>query len=48
MLTQNHSDEEPHHLLVGEAQLVERWVVVPEVAGSNPVTHPKSNSVQFS
>lgn len=50
MLTQNHSDEEPHHhLLVGEAQLVERWVVVPEVAGSNPVTHPKSSiSVQFS
>jgi hypothetical protein len=27
--------------LVGIAQLVERLVVVPEVAGSSPVTHPK-------
>jgi hypothetical protein len=26
---------------VGIAQLVERLVVVPEVAGSSPVTHPK-------
>lgn len=26
--------------MVGVAQLVEHWVVVPGVAGSNPVTHP--------
>ena len=26
--------------MVMVAQLVERWVVVPEVAGSNPVLHP--------
>ena len=25
---------------VGVAQLVERWIVIPEVAGSSPVTHP--------
>ncbi len=28
--------------MVGIAQLVERLVVVQEVAGSSPVTHPKS------
>jgi hypothetical protein len=27
--------------MVAVAQLVERRVVVPEVAGSNPVSHPK-------
>ncbi len=27
--------------MVGIAQLVERLVVVQEVAGSSPVTHPK-------
>jgi ATP-dependent Clp protease adaptor protein ClpS len=26
--------------MVGVAQLVERWLVVPEVAGSSPVIHP--------
>lgn len=26
--------------VVGVAQLVERWIVAPEVAGSSPVTHP--------
>src|SRR5689334_17002574 len=26
--------------MVGVAQLVEHWVVVPGVAGSSPVTHP--------
>lgn len=26
--------------MVGVAQLVERWLVVPEVAGSSPVVHP--------
>jgi hypothetical protein len=26
--------------MVGVAQLVERWTVTPEVAGSNPVAHP--------
>ena len=28
-------------LTVGVAQLVERWIVVPVVVGSNPTTHPK-------
>ena len=26
--------------MVGVAQLVERWIVAPEVAGSTPVAHP--------
>ena len=26
--------------VVGVAQLVEHWIVIPGVAGSNPVTHP--------
>lgn len=26
--------------MVGVAQLVERWLVVPDVAGSSPVVHP--------
>ncbi len=26
------------------AQLVERWTVTPEVAGSNPVAHPSYNN----
>ena len=26
--------------MVGIAQLVERWLVEPDVAGSNPVIHP--------
>lgn len=30
--------------MVGIAQLVERLVVVQEVAGSSPVTHPKAKS----
>ncbi len=30
--------------MVGIAQLVERLVVVQEVAGSSPVTHPKQKS----
>jgi hypothetical protein len=29
--------------MVGIAQLVERLVVVQEVAGSSPVTHPNEN-----
>jgi ATP-dependent Clp protease adaptor protein ClpS len=33
----------PHQRLVVVAQLVERWLVVPDVAGSSPVIHP----VQF-
>jgi hypothetical protein len=28
---------------VGVAQLVERWIVVPVVVGSNPTTHPSKN-----
>jgi ATP-dependent Clp protease adaptor protein ClpS len=30
----------PHQRLVVVAQLVERWLVVPDVAGSSPVIHP--------
>jgi ATP-dependent Clp protease adaptor protein ClpS len=30
----------PHQHLVVVAQLVERWLVVPDVAGSSPVIHP--------
>ena len=26
--------------MVGVAQLVEHWIVAPEVAGSTPVAHP--------
>ena len=29
--------------MVGVAQLVERWIVVPVVEGSNPSTHPMLN-----
>lgn|GEM_PF-3510687 len=29
--------------LVGVAQLAERWLVEPEVAGSSPVVHPKKH-----
>jgi hypothetical protein len=28
--------------MVGVAQLVERWLVEPDAAGSSPVVHPKS------
>lgn len=28
--------------MVGVAQLVEHWIVIPVVAGSIPVTHPKT------
>ncbi len=27
--------------MVGVAQRLERWIVVPEVGGSRPLTHPK-------
>ena len=27
--------------MVGVAQLVEPWIVIPVVVGSNPITHPK-------
>ncbi len=30
--------------MVGVAQLVERWLVEPDVAGSSPVVHPKVSS----
>lgn len=37
-----HTNDEPHHhLMACEAQLVERSVVVREVAGSTPVARPK-------
>jgi hypothetical protein len=32
---------------VGVAQLVELRIVVPAVAGSNPVAHPRTMSLQF-
>jgi hypothetical protein len=33
--------------MVGVAQLVEHLVVVQDVAGSNPVTHPRSEAVHI-
>ena len=33
-------------LMVGVAQLVERWIVVPVAEGSNPSTHPIFNNLQ--
>lgn len=53
MLTHSHTElpsagGDHHHLMVRGARSVERQVVVLEVAGSNPVTHPKFNGVQFS
>ena len=36
-----------HHHEVGVAQLVELRIVVPAVAGSNPVAHPISNKRFF-
>lgn len=52
MLTQSHTElpsagDDHHHLMVGGARLVERQVVVLEDAGSNPVAHPKFESVSF-
>ena len=35
----------PH--TVGVAQLVERWIVVPVVVGSNPTTHPTQIKVHL-
>jgi hypothetical protein len=32
--------------MVGVAQLVERWIVVPVAEGSNPSTHPKIDNLQ--
>ncbi len=32
--------------MVGVAQLVEHWVVVPGVAGSIPVTHPNEQAAR--
>jgi hypothetical protein len=31
--------------MVGVAQLVERWIVVPVAEGSNPSTHPRFTSL---
>ena len=33
--------------MVGVAQLVERWIVVPVAEGSNPSTHPKLLTLFF-
>jgi hypothetical protein len=33
--------------VVGVAQLVEPWIVIPAVAGSSPVIHPKLNDTAF-
>ncbi len=35
-------------ITVAVAQLVERWIVVPVVAGSNPVGHPTEIAESFS
>ena len=32
--------------MVGVAQLVERWLVEPDVAGSSPVVHPNQKKDQ--
>lgn len=42
MKTARHTEPE-HHPMVAEAHLVERSVVIREVAGSIPVSHPTSN-----
>ena len=31
--------------MVGVAQLAERWLVEPDVAGSSPVVHPTRNGL---
>ena len=31
--------------MVGVAQLVEPWIVIPVVVGSNPITHPISADI---
>ncbi len=36
----------PIPIVVGVAQLVEHRIVAPEVAGSNPVTHPTCRTTQ--
>lgn len=33
--------------MVGVAQLVERWLVEPDVAGSSPVVHPTNFALGF-
>ena len=53
MLAHSHTEslcegEDHHHLMVSGARLVERCTVNAEVAGSNPVTHPKYDGVRFS
>ena len=53
MLTQSHTElpvagDAKHHPMVGGARLVERLVVIQEVAGSIPVAHPKYTGVHFS
>jgi ATP-dependent Clp protease adaptor protein ClpS len=37
----------PRQRLVGVAQLAERWLVEPEVAGSSPVAHPTRKRLDF-
>ena len=34
--------------MVGVAQLVEHWFVVPVVVGSSPIAHPKKKDIMFS
>ena len=35
------------HVMVDVAQLVEPWIVIPVVAGSNPVIHPNFKKVEI-
>ena len=34
--------------MVGVAQLVEPWIVIPVVVGSSPIVHPKSWTLSMS
>ncbi len=33
--------------MVGVAQLVEHWIVIPAVVGSSPIVHPKYKNGRF-
>ena len=49
MPNHTHTHTQTHAFMVDVAQLVlERWIVVPEVAGSNPVFHPKFSPAHLS
>ena len=33
--------------MVGIAQLVELWIVIPAVVGSNPIVHPRYEKTRY-